>query len=91
MTVLIDPPAWPAHGMLWSHLISDLSLDELHSFAEANGIARRAFDLDHYDVPDQRYDELVAAGASAVTGKELVLRLRASGLRIKARDRVRKH
>jgi hypothetical protein len=91
MTVLIDPPAWPAHGMLWSHLISDESLDELHSFAEANGIARRAFDLDHYDVPDHRYDELLAAGATPVTGRELVLRLRASGLRVKARDRVRKH
>lgn len=91
MTVLIDPPAWPAHGMLWSHLVSDSSLDELHAFAAANDIAPRAFDLDHYDVPDRRYDELVAAGATAVDGKELVIRLVASGLRVKARDRVRKH
>ncbi|WP_223690371.1 DUF4031 domain-containing protein [Leifsonia poae] len=91
MTVLIDPPEWPAHGMLWSHLVSDASLDELHDFAAANGIARRAFDLDHYDVPDRSYDDLVAAGAEPVGGKELVVRLRASGLRIKARDRVRKH
>jgi hypothetical protein len=91
MTVLIDPPAWPAHGMLWSHLVSDTSLDELHAFAEANGIAPRAFDLDHYDVPDKRFDELVAAGATPVTGRELVIRLRASGLRIKARDRMHKH
>ncbi|GAA1443821.1 DUF4031 domain-containing protein [Leifsonia poae] len=91
MTVLIDPPAWPAHGMLWSHLVSDSSLAELHAFADANDIGRRAFDLDHYDVPDRRYDQLVAAGAEPVSGKELVVRLRASGLRIKARDRVRKH
>lgn len=91
MTVLIDPPAWPAHGMLWSHLVSDSSLDELHAFATANGIARRAFDLDHYDVPDRRYDELIAAGATPVGGKELVIRLRGSGLRVKARDRVPKH
>ncbi|MEO7014948.1 MAG: DUF4031 domain-containing protein [Leifsonia sp.] len=91
MTVLIDPPAWPAHGMLWSHLVSDASLGELHAFAEANGIAPRAFDVDHYDVPDRRYEDLVSAGATPVTGKELVLRLRASGLRVKARDRVRKH
>ena len=90
MTVLIDPPAWPAHGMLWSHLVSDASLEELHAFATANGIAPRAFDLDHYDVPDSRYTELVSAGATAVSGKELVQRLRASGLRVKARDRVRK-
>ena len=87
MTVLIDPPAWPAHGTLWSHLVSDESLDELHRFAEANGIRTRAFDLDHYDVPAALYDQLIEAGASAVTGKDLVRRLRASGLRIPAKDR----
>jgi len=87
MTVLIDPPAWPAHGMLWSHLVSDASLDELHAFAAANGIQERAFDLDHYDVPDRRYDELVAAGATPVPGKELVRRLIASGLRVPERER----
>jgi len=91
MTVLIDPPQWPAHGMLWSHLVSDSSLEELHAFAEANGVSPRAFDLDHYDVPDKRYESLVSAGATPVGGKELLIRLRASGLRIKARDRVRKH
>jgi Protein of unknown function (DUF4031) len=87
MTVLIDQPAWPAHGTLWSHLVSDASIDELHSFAASNGIARRGFDLDHYDVPAERYDELVHAGATPVGGRELVIRLRESGLRIKAKDR----
>jgi hypothetical protein len=91
MTVLIDPPAWPAHGMLWSHLVSDTSLEELHAFAEANGVQRRAFDLDHYDVPDRRYDELVAAGAHPVSGHELVARLIASGLRVRAKDRTPRH
>ncbi|MGH1523083.1 DUF4031 domain-containing protein [Leifsonia sp. L25] len=91
MTVLIDPPAWPAHGMLWSHLVSDSSLDELHAFAAAADVPARAFDLDHYDAPDRRYDELVTAGAVAVSGKELVSRLIASGLRVRARDRVRRH
>lgn len=91
MTVLIDPPAWPAHGMLWSHLVSDASLEELHAFAAANGVPARAFDLDHYDVPDRRHEELVAAGATPVPGKELVARLIASGLRVKARDRTRRH
>ncbi|WP_025155949.1 DUF4031 domain-containing protein [Leifsonia aquatica] len=91
MTVLIDPPAWPAHGMLWSHLVSDASLDELHAFAAAHDVPARAFDQDHYDVPERRYDALVAAGAVAVPGKELVTRLIASGLRVKARDRVRRH
>ena len=81
MTVLIDPPAWPAHGMLWSHLVSDASLDELHAFAEANGVQRRAFDLDHYDVPAEWYDDVVAAGADPVSSRALVSRLVAAGLR----------
>jgi hypothetical protein len=50
-------------------------------------VPRRAFDHDHYDVPLSRYDELVAAGASAVTGRELVLRLIRSGLRVAQRDK----
>jgi len=87
VTVLIDPPTWPAHDTLWSHLVSDSSYDELHAFAELARIPRRAFDHDHYDVPLARYDELVAAGASAVTGRELVLRLIASGLRVAQRDK----
>ena len=33
VTVLIDPPRWPAHGRVWSHLVSDESYDELHAFA----------------------------------------------------------
>jgi len=87
MTVLIDRPAWPAHGMLWSHLVSDSSLDELHAFAAANGVPARSFDLDHYDVPERSYDALVAAGAEPVANGELVRRLVASGLRVTARER----
>lgn len=87
MTVLIDQPMWPAHDTLWSHLVSDASLDELHRFAESQAIPRRAFDLDHYDVPAERYDDLVRAGALAVTGRELVLRLSESGLRVSQKER----
>ncbi|HEY0247531.1 MAG TPA: DUF4031 domain-containing protein [Gryllotalpicola sp.] len=87
MTVLIDQPAWPAHGTLWSHLVSDASLQELHDFAEKAGVPRRAFDVDHYDVPSERHDELIALGAQRVSMRELVLRLRASGLRVRAVDR----
>ena len=87
MAILIDDPQWPAHGRLWAHLVSDSDLDELHAFAAAAGIPRRAFDLDHYDVPDERHADLIRAGAEYVGGKELVRRLRASGLRITARER----
>ena len=87
MTVLIDPPLWPKHGTVWSHLVSDTSIEELVAFAERMGIPTRGFDLDHYDVPQERYDELVAAGAVAVPARELVRRLRASGLRVTPRER----
>jgi len=79
--ILIDPPAWPAHGMLWSHLVSDVSFEELHVFARLAGVPARAFDRDHYDVPGDMYDALVAAGAQPVRSRDLVLRLRAAGLR----------
>lgn len=87
MTVLIDPPAWPAHGTLFSHLVSDSSLAELHAFAASIGVSRRAFDLDHYDVAAERYDLAVAAGAVAVGGRELARRLGSSGLRVPGRAR----
>jgi predicted metal-dependent HD superfamily phosphohydrolase len=87
MAVLIDPPAWPAHGRLWSHLVSDRSLGELHAFAAGLGIPRRAFDLDHYDIPADRHVDALAAGAHSLGGRELVRRLIASGLRVPGRDR----
>jgi Protein of unknown function (DUF4031) len=87
VTVLVDPPRWPAHGRLWSHLVSDSSRAELHDFAARLGIPERAFDGDHYDIPQERYDDVVAAGATPVDGHELIRRLIRSGLRIPRRDR----
>jgi hypothetical protein len=81
VAVLIDPPGWPAHGRLWSHLASDVSLEELHAFAQRVGLPSRSFEGDHYDVPEERYAALVAAGALPVPGRELVRRLQRSGLR----------
>lgn len=79
--ILIDPPTTPGHGRLWSHLVSDVSFEELHAFARRAGIPERGFDRDHYDVPSEWYDELLALGANPVTSKELVRRLLAAGLR----------
>ena len=81
MTVLIDPPTWPGHGRLWSHLASDTSFEELHAFAERIGLPRRAFERDHYDVVAERFDDAVAAGAQLVPSREIVRRLHAAGLR----------
>lgn len=81
MTIYIDPPDWPGHGRLWSHLVSDLSYDELHAFADGLGVPRRAFERDHYDLPSHRYADAVRAGAVEVGSKELVRRLTGAGLR----------
>lgn len=79
--ILIDPPLVPMRGRLWSHVASDASYDELHAFARTVGIPRRGFDRDHYDVPAELYDAVVAAGATPVSSRELVRRLRGCGLR----------
>jgi hypothetical protein len=79
--ILIDPPNAAGHGRLWSHVASDESYAELHEFARVLGIPERGFDRDHYDVPAEWYDRVVALGAEPVSSRELVQRLVASGLR----------
>lgn len=90
MSIYIDPPTWPAHGTVFSHLISDVSLAELHEFAAAAGISERAFDRDHYDVPAHLYRDLVRAGAKELSGAQLTRTLIASGLRIPLKERPEK-
>ena len=84
--ILIDPPLVPSRGRLWSHLASDTSYDELHAFARSLGIPERGFDRDHYDVPQEWYDEAVGLGAVPVTSRELIVRLVAAGLRRRKRS-----
>ncbi|MEU9374782.1 DUF4031 domain-containing protein [Streptomyces sp. NPDC048255] len=81
MTLYIDPPTWPGHGRMWSHLVSDVSYEELHAFAAGIGCPPRAFERDHYDVPSHRYAAAVGAGAVEIGSKELVRRLTQAGLR----------
>ena len=84
VAVLIDTPVWHWRGRLWSHLISDVSYEELHAFvARELGIPRRAFQGDHYDIPEDLYAIAVAAGALPVGARELLSRLLAAGLRVR--------
>jgi uncharacterized protein DUF4031 len=85
MTVYIDPPTWPGHGRMWSHLVSDDSFAELHAFAARLGAPPHAFERDHYDVPAERYAAAVRLGAVAVGSRELVSRLVTAGLRRRKR------
>ncbi|KOU68967.1 hypothetical protein ADK57_14860 [Streptomyces sp. MMG1533] len=66
---------------MWSHLVSDVSYAELHTFAERLGVPRRAFERDHYDIPSHRYADAVAAGAVEVSSREVVRLLYGAGLR----------
>lgn len=81
MAILVDSAIWPWRGRQWAHLVSDASHDELHGFAALLGIPRRVFQGDHYDVPADVREHAIALGAQAVSGRELITRLRASGLR----------
>jgi hypothetical protein len=81
MAILVDRAIWPWRGRRWAHLVSDESYDELHEFAEQLGIPRRAFQGDHYDIPDDVHDLAIELGAELVEGRELARRLRAAGLR----------
>ena len=87
MTILLDHPRWPAHGTRFAHLASDTSVEELHAFAAAltRTLPRPLrFHRDHYDVPERAWSACVDAGALVVTTHELVRRLRAAGLRVRA-------
>jgi hypothetical protein len=79
--ILVDEPRWPWKGRRWAHLVSDLSYEELHHFADRLGIPRQVFQGDHYDVPTEIRERALRLGAVPVPSRELVSRLRAAGLR----------
>jgi hypothetical protein len=59
------------------HLVSDSSLDELHEFAQALGVARRWFQLKsipHYDLTGAEFDLALERGATLVSSREIVRR-----------------
>jgi len=79
--ILVDDAIYPFKGRMWCHMVSDLSLDELHAFASGLGIPRGAFqdhprrNHPHYDIPDSLRTEAIQLGAQQVTGRELVRRM----------------
>lgn len=59
------------------HLISDVSISELHEFAELVGIKRGWFDANkkhpHYDIPRKLVQVVYEKGAIKTTSKHIVL------------------
>jgi hypothetical protein len=82
VALLVDDPRWWYRGHHWCHLVSDVSLAELHAFAARVGLDDRAFHGDHYDLPAEWRDDALALGAEAVDAREIVRRLRRAGLRL---------
>jgi hypothetical protein len=89
VAILVDDAIWRWRGRRWAHLVSDVDLDELRHFAARLGVDDRLFQGDHYDVTEELRDVAVAAGATPVSSRELVRRLRASGLRLTPAERRR--
>jgi hypothetical protein len=83
LAILVDPAIWPWRDRIWCHLVSDESYDELHAFAERLGVPRRAFQGDHYDLPEDARLRAIELGATPVSSRELVRRLIDSGLRLR--------
>lgn len=81
MALYVDRPIWQWRGLLWAHMIADTTYDELHAAARDLQLPTRAFDGDHYDVPEERWLEIVEYGVQPVSSRELVRLLRLSGLR----------
>ncbi len=79
--LMVDPAMWPWRGMLFCHLISDTSLDELHAFARWIGAPERAFGGDHYDISSRLRLIAIEEGAVEVTSRDVVRALYTAGLR----------
>jgi hypothetical protein len=91
VTCLVDECRWPWRGRRWCHLVSDTDFDELHAMADVVGVPRRSFQGDHYDLDEDARARAVALGAVPVTSRELVVRLRAAGLRLSPAARRARH
>lgn len=74
MTVYVDDAAIPYKGKPRFHLSAD-SLEEMHAFCARVGINKCWFHrkslYPHYDITGEQRDAAIAAGAVAVTKREM--------------------
>ena len=48
---------------LWVSMVSDMSLEELRTFAQKMNLRRSHFKKDHYEFSSRKYDEAIRRGA----------------------------
>lgn len=74
--ILIDElQSYPNKRKQYSHLVSDVSFDELHAFAESIGVARHWFHKNHYDLRGPEHSRALENGATLVSTRELSSRM----------------
>lgn len=67
MSIYIDSPKKrKGKYHLWSHMVSDTSLEELRLFAWEMNLRRSHFKKDHYEFSSRKYDEAIQRGAIEV-------------------------
>ena len=88
MTVYVDrlfkrsPKSLQArkYGNLWCHLLSD-SIEELHDLAKELGLKRGYYQhrpISHYDLTRNKRQQAIKLGATKISTKEYLMRLRHS-------------
>lgn len=80
MTIYIDLPIWKKSEngcKSYSHMMSDVSLEDLHRFAAETGIKKHFFhntrSCPHYDITEEQIKQVKDAGAIQISSKEMVL------------------
>lgn len=86
MPVLVDDARWPWRDTYWCHLVSDSNLNELHEFASHLGCRRLGFQGDHYDIDVITRELAIDLGATPVTSRELLARLKSANLRLRPKQ-----
>ncbi len=90
MSVYVDDASVPWRGQRWAHLMAD-TLEELHAFAAALGLPRRAFQDKtsgaHYDITLAMREQALALGAVPVSRHVDRDRMRAVIRRARAQGR----
>ncbi|MSX78309.1 MAG: DUF4031 domain-containing protein, partial [Actinobacteria bacterium] len=66
MAIYVDECRWWHKERQWCHMVSDVSLEELHAFAAGLEIPQRGFHRDHYDLPETYRKQAIALGAIEV-------------------------